>query len=86
MTVPRGQTQEPTEDMQGREMNWNLAAGHAVVKAAASRRTPKWGRGQEVRNLRTWGAAMLRPYESRDGGHALGYARGFGMPGEDEGR
>ena len=84
--MPQEQAQETAANMWGREMNWSFAAGLAVVKAAASRRTPNWARDQEAESVRTRGAAVLRPYKCRNGGYTQGHARGFGMPAEDEAR
>ena len=42
-----------------------LPAMVEIAKAAASRRTPKSAESQDASTLRTWGAAMLRPYKGR---------------------
>lgn len=63
-----------------------LLIRHAALEAAASHHIPNWARGQEAESVRTWGAAMLRPYESRNDGHAERIARGIRMPAEDEAR
>jgi hypothetical protein len=51
-------------------MNYSLSAAFTVVKAAASRRTPKWARRQDAAIARTWGAGVLRRCKGKPQEHS----------------